>query len=369
MLDVFCFSEQYFFLLALSGFGGMISMFGLSIFFRHQYNMFGDPVLLLILMVIFVLGDLLQILFVYLANIKVRRLGWRGLWMTKHIEGTVDDDVAAKLAIGEGRQADLEQERLELQALNSERFRHRFLDRNRPWILQHLVELLTPESLQDIGPYGRPVVEYIRDVYAELLAMGEGARQKGDRSDISSDEEEERGPGADWPRAPLKGTNLAIARLWLAKARRRRAFHKLIAGVIANAVGDVCEVCGRTRAAGARLNVSLATDGFADERALDRLIHGFELQYGEKEEDANLWRAYFRAHAEFITRCERCVNELEQGKLQREVEGPGAKARTRAVDMTIGDTPRVPLLPTRVFAGFAHQPGSTQRAEQQLCFL
>ena len=53
----------------------------------------------------------------------------------------MDDDVAAKLAIGEGRQADLEQERLELQALNSERFRHRFLDRNRPWILQHLVEV------------------------------------------------------------------------------------------------------------------------------------------------------------------------------------------------------------------------------------
>lgn len=31
-------------------------------------------------------------------------MGWRGLWMTKNIEGTVDDDIAAKLAIGEGRQ-------------------------------------------------------------------------------------------------------------------------------------------------------------------------------------------------------------------------------------------------------------------------
>ena len=89
--------------------------------------------------------------------------------MTKQIEGTVDDDVAVKLAIGEGRQADLEQERLELQALNSERFRHRFLERNRPWILQHLVELLTPRSLEQPGHDGRPVVEYVRDVYAELM--------------------------------------------------------------------------------------------------------------------------------------------------------------------------------------------------------
>lgn len=34
-------------------------------------------------------------------------------------------------------------------------------------------------------------MEYIRDVYAELLGMGEGARRPGDRSDISSDEEDE----------------------------------------------------------------------------------------------------------------------------------------------------------------------------------
>ena len=113
--------------------------------------------------------DFLQHMLFRAADIRIRKLKWRGLWMTKQIEGTVDDDVAVKLAIGEGRQADLEQERLELQALNSERFRHRFLERNRPWILQHLVELLTPRSLEQPGHDGRPVVEYVRDVYAELM--------------------------------------------------------------------------------------------------------------------------------------------------------------------------------------------------------
>ena len=89
------------------------------------------------------------------------------------MEGTVDDDIAAKLALGKGRDADLEQERIELQAMNSERFRHRFLERNRPWILQHLVELLTPRTLEMPGPDGRPNIEYIRDVYNELMKMGE----------------------------------------------------------------------------------------------------------------------------------------------------------------------------------------------------
>lgn len=141
-------------MLALYGMGCMVGMFGFSIVIRQRFDFFGDPALLLIFMVIFVLGDLINLFCVWLANLRIRRLNWRGLWITKHIEGTVDDEVAAKLAIGEGRQADLEQERLELQALNSERFRHRFLDRNRPWILQHLVELLTPESLKEIGPDG-----------------------------------------------------------------------------------------------------------------------------------------------------------------------------------------------------------------------
>ncbi len=60
----------------------------------------------------------MMIVYARLADVKVKRFNWRGLWATKQIEGTIDDDVAAKLAIGEGKQADLEQERLELQGLS-----------------------------------------------------------------------------------------------------------------------------------------------------------------------------------------------------------------------------------------------------------
>lgn len=334
-LDLLCFSSQYYFLNSLLPLGSIVMMFGITVFFRYNYIIFGDQALMLIVLVMFVVGDLIQWLLRFLSDIKIRRIQWRGLWVTKQIEGTVDDDVAAKLAIGEGRQADLEQERLELQALNSERFRHRFLERNRPWILQHLVELLTPESLEQIGPDGRPVVEYVRDVYAELMAMGEGARRPGDRSDISSDEgEDDQGPAKDWPREPLQGASLAIARLWLAKARKRRAFSKLITGIIEANKANKCAICQRTTQMGATMMVSLATDGQADPYAIDRLIAGFEEAYSPKEKDANLWKAYFRANAEFITRCDRCLNELEKAKLKRDVRAPGAGARTRPDDIS-----------------------------------
>merc|ERR1711871_1823983 len=178
-LDLLCFSSQYYFMCTFYAWGMLVSMFGITIMLRHdvdgiKYHMLGDPALYIILIVVYVMGRIIEKICFKLADLC-------RLWMRKSLEGTVDDDVAAKLAIGEGRQEDLEQERLELQAMNSERFRHRFLERSRPWILQHLAELLTPRTLQMPGPDGRPEIEYVRDVYNELMNMGLGKRQAGDR--------------------------------------------------------------------------------------------------------------------------------------------------------------------------------------------
>merc|ERR1719232_59542 len=98
----------------------------------------------MIILIMFLACDLLRNMMIKLSNIKISKLDWSGLWALQFIEGTMDDEVAAKLAIGEGRQLDLEKERLDFQALNSEKFRRQFIERNRPWILRHLVELITP---------------------------------------------------------------------------------------------------------------------------------------------------------------------------------------------------------------------------------
>jgi hypothetical protein len=41
---------------------------------------------------------------------------------------------------------------------------------------------------------------------------------------------------------------------------------------------------------------------------------GFEMQYSVDEVDPNLWKAYFRAHAEYCTRCNICedANEIDR---------------------------------------------------------
>jgi hypothetical protein len=151
--DLLCFSSQFYFLMGMLCFAIVQMTLALEAFLRIGYNPLGDQAFIPLFIAVVIVGEIMLRVYARLADIKIRSLNWRGLWATKQIEGTVDDDVAAKLAIGEGKQADLEQERLELQALNSERFRHRFLERNRPWILQHLVELLTPRSLDQVYCY------------------------------------------------------------------------------------------------------------------------------------------------------------------------------------------------------------------------
>merc|ERR1711937_863197 len=328
-IDMMCFSSQFYFMTTVLAWGNITIMFGISIILRNETNFFADVALPTIIVGTWSLGTFI--------NWFCRKCADQaGLWSRRSLQGTVDDEIAAKLAIGEGRQEDLEAERLELQAMNSERFRHRFLDRSRPWVLQHLVELLTPRTLQMPGADGRPVIEYIRDVYTDLMNMGEGRRRPGDRADISSDEGDDdlENMRRNWSKAPLSKPSAAILRYWLERARMRRKLYKLVKGTIDRSVTDTCALCGRTTASGAKMRCDLSLDGKADDYALDVLIKGYEETYPDREFDPNLWQSYFRQHASFITRCEQCINLAEQAKKKAPTRKPGKGRGTRAQDIS-----------------------------------
>ncbi|DAZ97950.1 TPA: hypothetical protein N0F65_006375 [Lagenidium giganteum] len=328
-IDLLCFSSQYYFLIAVYALGILFTMFGASVFLRYNYNVFGDCVAPVIMVVMFYLNTGVQNVCIVLAD-KL------GIWMQKRLEGTLDDELAAKLALGAGRQKDLERERLELQALNSERFRHRFLERNRPWLLQHLVELFTPRTLEAAGKDGRPNSEYVRDIYHELMNMGEGRRLQGDRSDISDDDEDDlEKMRRNWSNVPVDGASKDLALYWLARARKRRTFTKLIAGILANSKQASCFACQKNEEGGYTMHVDLAgEDGAQDKNGIDRLIYGFEEEYGEQEMDPDLWKAYFRKNASFVTLCNVCISALEQKRLARIVKQPVASKVLRAGDLS-----------------------------------
>lgn len=341
-IDVLCFSSQYYFILTMLTLGFGTNMFGITICLRRDYAFLGDPVFPLIVATIVLCCEVLYALCVNISDATIDAIAWDGIWKLKHLQGTMDDVIAAKLAIGEGRQGDLERERQEYLALNRETFRHKFVDKNRPWILSHLVELITPRTLLDpesTGPDGRPLVEYVRDVYSNLMTVGEGVKRTGDRSDISSDDssDDEFVQRRKWDRTPLDGNKLLIAQIWLQKARKRRIFSKAVSSIIEKRKTDHCLACSRTLSSCSLLNAGLAWDGKFDIYAIDCLIKEFEDKYSPTENDPTLWKSFFRETADFTTICNICLDGIEQQKLHKNVRHVGAVRPTRPGDISSDD--------------------------------
>ena len=341
-IDVMCFSSQYYFILAALTLGFGTNIFGVTICLRRQYSFLGDPIFPLIVATVVMSCELLYALCIYISDLTIDAIAWDGVWKIKQLQGTMDDVVAAKLAVGEGRQEDLERERQEYLAMNSETFRHKFIEKNRPWVLQHLVELITPRTLQDheaAGPDGRPLVDYVRDVYSNLMTVGEGARRSSERSDISSDgsSDDEFELRRKWDRTPLDGSKLLIAQIWLQKARKRRVFMKAISTIIEKRKADHCLVCSRSLSSCSTLSAGLAWDGKFDPNAIDCMIKVFEEKYSPTESDPTLWKAFFRETAEFTTICNICLDGVEQKKLHKDVRHVGAGRPSRPGDISSDD--------------------------------
>jgi len=60
----------------------------------------------------------------------------------------------------------------------------------------------------------------------------------------------------------------------------------------------------------------------------------FEEHYGVNELDPQLWKAFFRGQAEYMTRCSICDDTVEQDRLKQASKAPGPGRVTRAEDIS-----------------------------------
>ena len=322
----------------------MLTMFAVTVFTRSQFNFLGDPATPVVVLSMCLVCEGTRRGMTYASMARIGYFEWRGLWATKQLEGTMDDAVAARLAVGVGNQAGLEQERLELQALNSDRFRTRFMERNRPWVLQHLVDLIPAEVIKSMPPDS---IEQIRGIYADLNNLGKGMRRPGDRPDISSDtddDETERERRRQWDRAPLPVQQVQVARSWVQRAKKRLALSRVVQGTIENSRASSCSFCGRKSHQCKSLAASLAKDGDRDPYALDELIRSFEVEYGEDEENLDLWKAFFRTNASFVTTCDMCMSSATATRaIPREEVRVASAVDISSDEDSDGDNDRVPF--------------------------
>jgi hypothetical protein len=244
--------------------------------------------------------------------------------------------------MAEGSEGALALERIELAAMNSERFRLRFLDRARPWLLSQLPQILTPRIMQRTAPDGRPVIEHVRDVYENLISMSENAKVETDKrsSQMNSEEAEEKVADDERKRKwkALPGPNpkgKAIAQFWVCKARRTIAMRKETTGIRENARREKCDLCGKHESDVGRLRCDMASGGRYDPFAFDTLVRAYEEQQvraGFNVEvvplDVPAWRSFFRSNGTFFMRCEFCVaRTAETARLVGQVKEFGLEAR------------------------------------------
>jgi len=80
IVDMMCFSSQYYFLAGMLCFGINLMIITIEAFLRLSYNPFGDPCFLLMFIITFAIAELMRVIYARMADIKVKRIGWRGLW-------------------------------------------------------------------------------------------------------------------------------------------------------------------------------------------------------------------------------------------------------------------------------------------------
>uniref|UniRef100_A0A7S3LXC5 Uncharacterized protein n=1 Tax=Palpitomonas bilix TaxID=652834 RepID=A0A7S3LXC5_9EUKA len=240
-LDKLCFSSQFYFMINLLASGIICLYFSIQMMIRQNYSMFSDQFAVPLLFV--VIG------FCMLMHFVLMKIGKRVLWKTT--DTPLDDGEAIfgmlPELIGHGgdfaipKWEDIYDDTKEgkhyignlTARMKSETFRHKFLDVNRPWLIQQLANVMTPRSRlanmlgdgdlqQPAFPWeagrGDPLAPSAPD--GALFQAGNVILPRiADGGEISDDSETsaDEAPGF---KQLSKGTRL-IARMWLADVRER----------------------------------------------------------------------------------------------------------------------------------------------------
>ena len=222
-LDQMCFSSQFYLMLVIHVNGIVYLVLGIEMMVRAKYNLFGDPVMPLLLP------------FVVICSLVTKKvLIWAGImfniWKIKH------ENTAWHIAMrtnDEGQFDDLDEIQgashdayFMNQRLTSETFRYKFLNYNRSWLIEQLPTILTPRTLRRSRPY---LVNQFTKVLNTL------------NDDISSDSDVDATPEYGIP--SLNVSSRKLLRWWLNQAQRRKRLKEVVQPMIQSARGSHCEQC------------------------------------------------------------------------------------------------------------------------------
>ncbi|CAN0182855.1 unnamed protein product, partial [Discosporangium mesarthrocarpum] len=292
-LDQMCFSSQYYMMMTIHVNGIVYFVLGVQMMIRKKYNMWGDPLLLLV--VPFVVG---------IAYLTGRLLLWIALkvnmWKIKH-ENTAwhsnveeDDFDIPDMDDLKGASHDAY---LMNQRITSETFRFKFLNYNRSWLINQLPSILTPRTLKRSRPY-------LINQFARILNQL--------NRDVSSDSEDE---APDFGPIALTAPSRKIIRWWLAKARKQVKLRATVQPLIFKARGTHCEQCLSKK----QLQVHLVFD-------LEDLANRFTEEHPVEVFDQVAWKRFWMQHQRYETICLKCISLKKDQDRSKTIQGNMAES-------------------------------------------
>lgn len=291
-VDQMCFSSQYYAMTTLYVTGVIYLALGIQILIRKGHNPFGDPATIILLFYVIFISLLIQRASMYVAD-KLR------LWHLKHentdwLDEELDDDFdAAQWDELDDIKGASHEAYLMNQKITNESFRHKFLDYNRSWLVQQLPSILTPRTLRRARPY---LITQLTKILGSV------------NPDISSESENDEAGLKQFGPVALSASSRAIIRLWLAKARRRKALLEAVQPLMNRAKKAECEQCLSRK----QLQVELLTP-------IDVLGDRFEQEFPSDEFDQVAWKNYFQLHGEFKTLCLPCIKKHREENVQHQI--------------------------------------------------
>ncbi|CAM9243358.1 unnamed protein product, partial [Choristocarpus tenellus] len=279
-LDQMCFSSQYYMMMTILVNGIVYFVLGVQMMIRKKYNMWGDP--MLVLVVPFTLAT---------AYMTGHALLWVALqvnlWKIKHEntawhtsdEGDDDFDIPDMDDLkGASHDAYLMNQRI-----TSETFRYKFLNYNRSWLINQLPSILTPRTLKRSRPY-------LINQFARILNQL--------NRDVSSDSEDEP---PDFGPVALTATSRKLIRWWLVRARKQVQLRETVQPLIFKARGTHCEQCLSKR----QLQVQLVFK-------LEDLATKFAEEHPSDEFDKVAWKRFWMQNQRYKTVCLKCVSSNKE---------------------------------------------------------
>jgi len=310
-VDQMCFSNQFYLVMTIHVNGIVYLVLGIEMMIRSQYNMFGDPVMPIMCLYVFLITGIIKSTIIWLSR-------FLNIWEIKH------KNTAWHLIVPEQNEIpgwsdikkSINHDAFTMnKRMTEESFKHRFLNYNRSWLINQLPDLLTPQIMRRNRPD-------LIDQFAKALNTLNPA--------ISSDSEAEKAPKFGAP--SLNGKSRNLLRWWAQQGRRRVKMKEVVQPLILKARNPHCECC-LSRA-------SLQVD----------LVHSFE-NLDQKFSVENhtsfnqvLWRKFWIKHQRYQTLCYKCLNdyrknkniELETltGKSQKYKDGGNIAHAWGAIDMS-----------------------------------